>query len=326
VDGFDRRVAVAYFRALFRGSLLALVAFAAATLALGGARPDMLLAAGLATVCLLSLLWARLLRARALQGPGMVAAILLLAAASTLCMVPTGGIRSPVVLLVATSAAVGGLTLGPVGVLVAMSGISVLQAALVLLEPAAPPVRELVVQLALLGLLGFVVNLLACRLREQRAELAGLSVRDPLSGALRRSFFRARLVALLEDAHRDGRGVALLLLDLGSGAEARIEEAGTALLDAVRGDDLVGRVGDTTFAVAAAAPGTPPAEGIAERLARRLRPIAEPRLGLARVAPVEGDPIALAGRLFSEAEAALEAPGSQLAAGSPQPLSSASAP
>ena len=57
-----------------------------------------------------------------------------------------------------------------------------------------------------------------------------------------------------------------------------------------------------------------PAPAIAERLARRVRPITEPRIGLAHLAAVEGDPIALAGRLFSEAEAAFDPSCPQLAA------------
>jgi GGDEF domain-containing protein len=324
VDGFDRRVAVACFRALSRGALLALVALLALGLALPAGPREPLLASGLATLSLLSLLWARLLRGRRLRlhGPGMVAAVLLLGAATVLCMVPTGGGRSPLVLVLATVVGVAGLTLSPLGNLVAMSALCLLHSSAALAHPSAPHARDLLVQLGLLGLMGFVVNLLACRLREQRAELFGLAMRDPLTGALRRSFFRARLVALLEDAQRDGRGVSLVLLDLGSGP---VEEAGDALRDAVRGDDLVGRVGERTFAVAAAAPGAR-GPAIAERVAKRMRPIAESRIGLAQLVTVEGDPIALAGRLFSEAEAALEPAGSEPAARSPQLVSSASAP
>lgn len=311
MDGFDRRVAVAYFRALGRGGLLGLATLPALGWAVSGdPRPDPLLASGLATVSLLSLLLGSLLRRRRLrlEGPGMAAAVLVLAGAATLCMLPTGGVRSPLVLLLATVVGLGGLTLAPLGGFLAMSGISLLLGIVAISDPQGPPVRDLVVQLGLLGLFGFVVNLLACRLREQRAELVGLAMRDPLSGALRSSFFRARLVALVEDAKRRERGVDVVLLDLGTAAADRLRDAGAAVLDAVRADDLVGRVGETALAVALETDGPTLGPRVAERLARKLRPIAEPRVAHARAAEPSGDPIDVARALLAEAEADLSRP------------------
>ncbi|MHC4819225.1 MAG: GGDEF domain-containing protein, partial [Planctomycetota bacterium] len=243
------------------------------------------------------------------RGPVMAAALLLLAAALIVCMQRTGGLYSPLVLLLGVLVTVSALLLSPVANFFAISGVCLLQTLAVTatapqpLPPAAPSTL-LLIELGFLGLAGFVVNALAGHLRMQQTELASRDLRDPQTGTLRRSFFHARLVGLLEDARERGAGVGLILLDV-----ARTElvlKAGDLLLETVRGDDLAGRVGTSLFAVALVTKQDDAVPRIARRLVERLGND-DVRAAFAYTERPEGEPVECAAKLCAEAEEKLQA-------------------
>lgn len=316
-DRSARALAVLFLTAQFRAAGLAVVAMPLLPL-LGApvARPDGLLMTALALLAVAcagvrALVNRDLIRVR---GLGMTLALLLLAAVLTVCIQRTGGLLSPLVLLLGTVAVTGALTLTPLAHFQLISGICMLCTLMVIgttegvfpADPApvgfAAPFTLLVVELGLVALVGFLVNYLAWRLREQQAELTLRDIRDAQTGALRRSFFHAGLVALLDQAREGGaEGVTLLVVDLGDVGDEAIHEAGAILRDSIRGDDVVGRVAHARFAVAMA---TMRHEG-ARRLLDRLRPLnRELEAGVAQlaVADLKRDTVESARKLYAEAE------------------------
>lgn len=306
-----RSLSVFFLTALFRAAGLAV-----ATLPLlpyvTTLRPDPVLIGALLALALTAALTRVLVRRDVIdsRGTAMAAALLVLAAALILCMQRTGGLYSPLVLLLGVLVTVSALVLSPVANFCAISGICLLQTLAVtatgpdwLKGPGAPSTL-LLIELGLLGLAGFVVNALAIHLRLQQTELAGRDLRDPQTGTLRRSFFHARLVGLLEDARARGSGVGLILLDVRS--PELIHQAGDLLLDTVRGDDLAGRVGTTLFAVAIVTKQEDAVPGVARRLVSRLGS-GEARAAFAHAARPEGDPVECAETLFADAERKLHA-------------------
>ncbi|MFI5402654.1 MAG: hypothetical protein ACHQ1G_06930, partial [Planctomycetota bacterium] len=199
-----------------------------------------------------------------------------------------------------------------------LSGVALIQTFVVIataegIRPATgleTPVALLGIELGLLGLLGYVVNGLACQLRAQQEELVAVGHRDRSTGALRDSSFRARLAGFLEQARGSGEGVALLLFDL-PGGEALLAEAAVVLHEGVRGSDLAGRVGDARLAAAVRLPAAAAGPKLAARLAGRLRAlgIRDLRVGAAFLAGSEVTPdgAGAAFRLWTEAERVLSA-------------------
>ncbi|MHC4971596.1 MAG: GGDEF domain-containing protein [Planctomycetota bacterium] len=244
------------------------------------------------------------------RGPLMAAALLLLAAALIVCMQRTGGLFSPLVLLLGVLVTVSALLLSPVANFFSISGVCLLQTLAVTATapghatgPAAPSTL-LLIELGFLGLVGFVVNALAGHLRVQQTELASRDLRDPQTGTLRRSFFHARLVGLLEDSRERGAGVGLILLDVAR--TELIHQAGDLLLETVRGDDLAGRVGTSLFAVALVTKQEDAVPRIARRLVERLGSD-DVRAAFAYTERPEGEPVECAAKLCEEAEEKLQA-------------------
>lgn len=306
-----RSLSTFFLTALFRAAGLAVVTLPllpyVTTL-----KTDPVLIGALLALALTAALTRALVRRGAIdsRGPWMAAALLLLGAALIVCMQRTGGLYSPLVLLLGVLVTVSALVLSPVANFFAISGICLLQTLAVtatgpgwLKGPGAPSTL-LLIELGFLGLAGFVVNALAGHLRLQQTELAGRDLRDPQTGTLRRSFFHARLVGLLEDARARGSGVGLILLDVRS--PERIHPAGELLLDTVRGDDLAGRVGTTLFAVAIVTKQEDAVPRVARRLVSRLGG-GEVRAAFTHTARPEGDPVERAGELCAEAERKLHA-------------------
>jgi len=294
-------LAVFLLTALFRGAGLGVVALAALAWLDAGPAFDSWLAAGLAGLALGA--WGvRGLVRRGLSphGARMAAALALLAVAIEICAARTGGLASPVVVVLGALVATAALSLAP---LVNFAFLSVVCLQHVLLAMRGDgPVSVLVVELGLLLLLGHLVNRLAWHLRAQLAELSARDLRDAETGVLRGPLFHARLVARLEGAPESG--MALLLLEAGDAA--RLVEAGAALLENVREADLLGRVGRTRFAVASACR-REHAPAVARRLQRALAQAGcDARAGYAHALPGQ-DPLETARNLVERAEAALDA-------------------
>ncbi|MHC4134657.1 MAG: GGDEF domain-containing protein [Planctomycetota bacterium] len=279
-------------------------------------RPDPVLIVALLGLTLTAALTRILVRRGVIdsRGPAMAAALLLLAAALILCMQRTGGLFSPLVLLLGVLVTVSALLLSPLANLFAISGVCLLETLAVTataqghlppgLAPPAAPSTLLLIELGFLGLAGFVVNALAWHLRVQQTELACRDLRDPETGTLRRSFFHARLVGLLEDARERGSGVGLILLDVPR-AEL-LHQAGDLLLETVRGDDLAGRVGTSLFAVALVTKKAHAVPRIARRLVARLGS-EDVRAAFAYTERPEGEPVECASKLCADAERKLHA-------------------
>jgi GGDEF domain-containing protein len=252
----------------------------------------------------------------ATDGVAMASCLLAPAAALVLAMQRTGLLESPFVLLLAALVAAAALALAPLPNFLLLSGVSLLGTVAVVataegvLPATGPdaPVSLLVVELGLLGLLGYVVNGLAWQLRAQQEELVAVGHRDRSTGALRDSSFRARLAGFLEQARGGGEGVALLLFDL-PGGEELLAEAAIVLHEVVRGSDLAGRVGDARLAVAVKLPSAAAGPRLAARLAARLRDLGVPdlRVGAAYVSADEVTPdgAGAALRLWMESERGL---------------------
>ncbi|MDP8943780.1 MAG: sensor domain-containing phosphodiesterase [Actinomycetota bacterium] len=108
--------------------------------------------------------------------------------------------------------------------------------------------------------LGEVFNRMATIVGHQRDRLKALAATDPLTGLANHRHFHERLRAELLRAERGGGAVAVVALDLdhfkavndmhghGRGDEA-LKSAGEALRNAVRGSDLVARLGGDDFMI-----------------------------------------------------------------------------
>jgi hypothetical protein len=165
--------------------------------------------------------------------------------------------------------------------------------------PTEAPFALLVIELGLIVLAGVVVNVTAGRLRSLQHDLAVHDLRDPATGLLRAGLFKARLLGLLEAARARGEGVGLLLVEAAPAAVAR---SAARLEECVRGEDLVGRIGENRFAVALPVATADVALRVAQRIARSL---AAPgtRAGVAFGTLGEGEePVDAARGLFLDAE------------------------
>ena len=312
-----RSLSVFFLTALFRAAGLAVITLPLLPhMGVTALRPDPVLIGALVALTLGAAVTRSLVRRGVIdsRGPAMAAALLVLAAALIVCAQRTGGLFSPLVLLIGVLVTASALLLSPLANFFAISGVCLLQTLSVTAttqghlapgtSPPAAPSTLLLIELGFLGLAGFVVNALAWHLRAQQTELAGRDLRDPETGTLRRSFFHARLVGLLEDARERGSGVGLILLDVPR-AEL-LHETGELLLETVRGDDLAGRVGTSLFAVAIVTKQPDAAPRVARRLVARLGS-EDVRASYAYAKRPEGDAMECASKLCEEAERKLHA-------------------
>jgi len=314
-------------RPLFRAAGLSVVVLACT--AAGGVQADPVLLAALSLLAVVSLLARALARRHRLdtRGLGITLFHLLLAALLITCIQRTGGLYSPLMILLAVLVAAAALELAPVANFLHLSGICLLTTFMVVataeglvpqsalaasMATGAPaPFVLLLIELGMVGLVGFSLNSLSLRMREQREELACRELLDPDTGTLRQSFFKARLVGLLGSLRT--RGVSLVMLDLGLGRtdERMLAEAGALLQEIVRGEDLAGRVGPTHFAAALVTGAADTGERVARRLVAELcrAGCADIRAGVARVEAHEigDDPVESASDLLAAAEAKLNA-------------------
>jgi GGDEF domain-containing protein len=317
VERSGRSLSAFFLTALFRASGLAVVTLPLLPhLGVTALPPDPVLLGALVGLTLGAALTRSLVRRGVIdsRGPAMATALLVLGAALIVCAQRTGGLYSPLVLLLGVLVTASALLLSPVANFFAISGICLLQTVSVTataqghlppgMAPPAAPSTLLLIELGFLGLAGFVVNALAWHLRVQQSELAGRDLRDPETGTLRRSFFHARLVGLLEDAREHGSGVGLILLDVPR--PELLHHAGELLLETVRGDDLAGRVGTSLFAVAIVTKKEDAAPRVARRLVERLGG-EDVRAAFAYTARPEGEPVECASKLCADAERKLEA-------------------
>lgn len=308
-----------FLTALFRGAGLGVLVLALLPrFGVAGLPDDALLLAAFSAAAVSSLAVRAAARRGwiATDGVAMAGCLLAPAASLALAMQRTGLLESPFVLLLAALVAAAALALAPLPNFLFLSGVclvgtfAVVATADGLLPAAGPeaPVSLLVIELGLLGILGYVVNGLAWQLRAQQEELVAVGHRDRSTGALRDSSFRARLAGFLEQARGGGEGVALLLFDL-PGGEGLLAEAAIVLHEAVRGSDLAGRVGDARLAVAVRLPSASAGPRLAARLASRLRSLGVPdlRVGAAFVSANEVTPdgAGAALRLWMECEKGL---------------------
>jgi len=165
-----RRLALIYWTAQFRAAGLALAALPLLSLARrGGRREDPFLLGALALLAAASLLVRGLLRRGRIDPASnrMALAFLTATLALELCMSRTGGMTSPVVLLVGGVAVAGALTLAPVAYFLLAAGIGFLHtlgavaaAEGLLVADAAQPASFslLIVELGLLLLPGFALH------------------------------------------------------------------------------------------------------------------------------------------------------------------------
>lgn len=114
-----------------------------------------------------------------------------------------------------------------------------------------------------------------------REALRYQSIRDPLTGLFNRRFLDEWLERELRRAERDKSSVALLMLDLDhfkrfndsyghEGGDAVLREVGKLLQDEVRTSDIACRFGGEELAIVAPATGIAEAEGLAERVRRKV--------------------------------------------------------
>jgi len=321
VDRSGRGLAVFFLTALFRAAGLALIAITLLPRLGRDVPADAFLYAGLLGLAGVSLLARGLVRRARLAagGPAMAAVLLALTVLLVACIHRTGGLQSPLVVLLGALVAAGAVLLSPVALFFLLGAACLLLTLMVVataegrLPGEAPPapVSLLLIELGLIGLAGFVGSALAGRLRALEDELACRELRDPGTGTLRRSFFHSRLVALLENLRGGRAGVSLLLFDLGAVDERLLTEAGEILQAGVRGDDLAGRVGPARFAVTllAADPETGP--HVARRLVAELQRLgtAEVCAGVAHLdaAAIGPDAVACARDLLAAARTSLDA-------------------
>lgn len=291
-DRSNHRLVMAFFTAMTLAALAGLVAIPLLEHRLsGGWAADGLLLAGLGGIAALSLLARILVRTRRLR-PGSRGTGLILFTLSLLllaCIVRTGGILSPLFVLLFALAGLLALTAKPASNVLGLCALALAYCAVGLLSAkgaieggrildasgGALSLRDhfpvIAVQLCVLVLFGVSLNLLAVRARDLQDELGGLSVCDPCTGALQPIFFHARLAALAQRARLRGQGVGLLLVDLGPEAPDEIlAGAGTVLRDGIRGRDLAGWQGDGRFALALDGTNEAGVEKVARRIAGRL--------------------------------------------------------
>lgn len=173
-----RRLALLYWTAQFRAAGLALVSLPLLSSTLpGGRREDPFLLGALALLATASLLVRGLLRRDRLDPRSYRMALAFLAAALALevCVSRTGGMTSPVVLLVGAVIVAGSLTLAPTAYLLLAAGIGFLHTlgaiaaaeGLLAAEAAQPASFSLlIVELGLLMLPGFALNATRASARE----------------------------------------------------------------------------------------------------------------------------------------------------------------
>jgi len=319
LDRSGRIWIIFFLTALFRGAGLGVAALALLPrFGIAGLPDDPLLLAAFAAAAVSALAVRAAVRRGLFPTDGTAMAICLLAptAALVLAMQRTGLVESPFVLLLGALVAASALALAPLPNFLLLSGICLIETVAVvataegILPPAGPeaPAALLVIEVGLLGLLGYVVNGLAWQLRAQQEEMVAIGHRDRSTGALRDSSFRARLAGFLEHARGSGEGVALLLFEL-PGGEGLLAEAAIVLHEAVRGSDLAGRVGDARLAVAVRLPAAGAGPRLAARLASRLRAagVRDVRIGAAYLSASEVTPdgAGAALRLWMESERGL---------------------
>jgi diguanylate cyclase (GGDEF)-like protein len=149
-----------------------------------------------------------------------------------------------------------------------------------------------------LGMLG--------KLTRQKAELAQLATRDPLTGALNRRTLERAYSRLAFEAKLAGSAVGVLTIDLdhfkdvndryghatGDDVLRRVAET---LLTTVRPSDVVARIGGDEFVVLLSTVDKQLADMVAERVVHTLATIALPALGTIELHPRCSAGIALAG-------------------------------
>lgn len=307
-DPFGRRVALVYLTAQFQAAALGILLLPLLPwtgLAAWGPDPLLLAALGVAAAVALAM---RGLVARGTMEPSggaMTAGLLVLAAVLSFGIHRTGGLLSPLVLLAGALAVAAGALLTPLANFFLLSGLCLLHTLVAMagVEAAAAPVEApfalLVIELGLLVMAGVVVNATAGRLRALSHDLGVHDLRDPATGHLRAGLFKARLLGLLDGARRRGEGIGLLLVEAPPAAIAR---TAARLEECVRSDDLVGRIGETRFAVALPVASAEAALRVAQRIAHAL---AAPgtRAGVAfRALDAGEEPVDAARALFVDAE------------------------
>ncbi|MGH7162039.1 MAG: GGDEF domain-containing protein [Planctomycetota bacterium] len=330
VDRSHHRLLVIFLCALLWAVLaaLGLVPFVGRQLT-GRWSPDLHLLGSLAVTVVLCVAIRVAMRRRTIDpaGRAMAGALALLGLCWVVAIHRTGGLFSPLFLVLATVVGFAAMVLRPFAHLCTLTTTAAVYAlaALGVLDLWIPPgagswpsaatftPRELapvlIVQLGVLGILAGAVHLLAQRVRHQHEELVGLTIRDGVTGVLQRAFFHARLVSLLERQSGHPAGVGLIVFELGAApSDIRLlARVGGTLVDRVRGNDIVGRIGDAKFGVVAAGTSEQNTRALADRLAARLAALkVAVSVGVAHGKGEAGvDPMEAAHRLVNAAEAEL---------------------
>jgi hypothetical protein len=307
-DPLGRRVALVYLTAQFQAAAIGVLLLALLPwTGFAAWRPDSLLLAALAVAAAISLVMRGLVARGTMEpsGAAMTAGLLVLAATLSLGIHRTGGLLSPLVLLDGALAVAAGMLLTPLANFFLLSGLCLLHTVVAMAgveaapAPTEAPFALLVIELGLIVLAGVVVNVTAGRLRSLQHDLAAHDLRDPATGLLRAGLFKARLLGLLEAARARGEGVGLLLVEAAPAAVAR---SAARLEECVRGEDLVGRIGENRFAVALPVATADVALRVAQRIARSLVAPGT-RAGVAFGTLGEGEePVDAARGLFLDAE------------------------
>ena len=133
--------------------------------------------------------------------------------------------------------------------------------ALVLIgDPFAESARSFLMTTGTVVAVGLLVNLVADRMRASQDQLRHAALHDPLTGLVNRRGLAVALERALADARRTRTKVAVLLVDLDHFklvndthghhvGDRMLAEVAPRLLRAVRGGDVVGRMGGDEFAV-----------------------------------------------------------------------------
>ena len=176
-----------------------------------------------------------------------------------------------------------------------------------LLAPLSGP-KQWIPWIVLLGFAlvsGAALGLLA-RLIRQKAELAHLATRDPLTGALNRRTLERAYSRLAFEAKLVGSAVGILTIDLDhfkdvndryghAAGDEVLRGVAETLLRTVRPSDVVARIGGDEFVVLLANVDKQLADLVAERVVRTLAKIALPALGTTELRLRCSAGIALAG-------------------------------